>query len=153
MEEVAELSELMEEALGLLLRADILRELLALVGVVHGKPMRVTLWAGANRPYRDVHWKYLRGGTTRDRWVGPFPLQAIEGGAKPRAGVLGPSPGPRHGAVVLAERFVQLHAAPASLCEVRLPEEAHHAGLVTAHLDAGRTNPSFSFNDLPPPPS
>ena len=55
MEEVAELSELMEEALGLLLRVDLLRELFALVGVVHGKPIRVTLWAGANRPYLGMH--------------------------------------------------------------------------------------------------
>lgn len=54
-EEVAELSELMEEALGLLLRIDLLRELLALVGVVQGKPMRVTLWTGANRPYLGMH--------------------------------------------------------------------------------------------------
>lgn len=42
-EEVAELMELMEEALGLLLRMDLLRELFALVGVVQGKPIRVTL--------------------------------------------------------------------------------------------------------------
>ena len=55
MEEVAELSELMEEALGLLFRADFLRELLALVGVVHGKPIRITLWVGANRPYLGMH--------------------------------------------------------------------------------------------------
>lgn len=55
MEEVAELRELMEEALGLLFRPDFLRELLALVGVVQGKPIRVTLWAGANRPYLGMH--------------------------------------------------------------------------------------------------
>lgn len=61
MEEVAELSELMEEALGLFFRVDLLRELLALVGVVQGKPIRVTLWTGANRPYLGMHWKYLRG--------------------------------------------------------------------------------------------
>lgn len=59
-EEVAELRVLMEEALGLLLRADLLLELLALVGVVQGKPIRVTLWTGANRPYLGMHWKYLR---------------------------------------------------------------------------------------------
>lgn len=63
MEEVAELRELMEEALGLLLRVDLLRELLALVGVVQGKPIRVTLWTGANRPYLGEHWKYLKGET------------------------------------------------------------------------------------------
>lgn len=59
-EEVAELSELMEEALGLLFRVDLLFEVLALVGVVQGKPIRVTLWTGANRPYLGMHWKYLR---------------------------------------------------------------------------------------------
>lgn len=43
-EEVAELSVLMEEALGLLFRrVDLLFELFALVGVVEGKPIRVTL--------------------------------------------------------------------------------------------------------------
>lgn len=60
-EEVAELSELTEDALGLILRVDLLRELFALVGVVQGKPMRVTLWTGANRPYLGKHWKYLKG--------------------------------------------------------------------------------------------
>lgn len=54
-EELAELSELIDEALGLLLRTDLLRELLALVGVVQGKPIRVTLWTGANRPYLGIH--------------------------------------------------------------------------------------------------
>lgn len=54
-EEVVELSELTEDALGLLSRADLLRELLALVGVVQGKPMRVTLWTGAKRPYLGMH--------------------------------------------------------------------------------------------------
>lgn len=54
-EEVTELSELMEEALGLLLRLDLLLELLVLVGVVHGKPIRVTLWTGAKRPYLGMH--------------------------------------------------------------------------------------------------
>lgn len=73
MEEVAELSELMEDALGLLLRVDLLRELLALVGVVQGKPIRVTLWTGANRPYLGKHWKYLGGKQVArtepsDRW-------------------------------------------------------------------------------------
>ena len=54
-DEVVELSELMEEALGLFLRADFLRELLDLVGVVQGNPIRVTLWTGANRPYLGMH--------------------------------------------------------------------------------------------------
>lgn len=54
-EEVAELSELTEEALGLFLRVDLLRELFALVGVVQGKPIRVTLWTGAYRPYLGMH--------------------------------------------------------------------------------------------------
>lgn len=60
-EEAVELMELMEEALGLFLRRDLRRELLTLVGVVHGKPIRVTLWTGAKRPYRGIHWKYLNG--------------------------------------------------------------------------------------------
>lgn len=68
-EELAELSELMEEALGLLLRRDLRCELLVLVGVVQGKPIRVTLWTGANRPYLGMHWKYL-GGTQRV-WLQP----------------------------------------------------------------------------------
>lgn len=54
-EEVVELSELTEDALGLLSRPDLLRELLALVGVVQGKPIRVTLWTGANSPYLGMH--------------------------------------------------------------------------------------------------
>lgn len=59
-EEVAELSVLMEEALGLLFRrVDLLFELFALVGVVEGKPIRVTLWTGANKPNLGKHWKYL----------------------------------------------------------------------------------------------
>jgi len=54
-EEVMELRELMEEALGLCLSMDLLCPLLALVGVVQGNPMRVTLWTGANRPYLGMH--------------------------------------------------------------------------------------------------
>lgn len=68
-EELAELSELMEDALGLLFRRDLLCEDLVLVGVVQGKPIRVTLWTGANRPYLGMHWKYLRG--TRSHWLKP----------------------------------------------------------------------------------
>lgn len=68
-EELAELSELTEDALGLLLRRDLLCEDLVLVGVVQGKPIRVTLWTGANRPYLAMHWKYLRG--TGCRWLVP----------------------------------------------------------------------------------
>jgi hypothetical protein len=56
---VTELRELMEEALGLCLSMDLLCPLLALVGVVEGNPMRVTLWTGANSPYLGMHWKYL----------------------------------------------------------------------------------------------
>lgn len=68
-EELAELSELMEDALGLLLRRDLLWEDLLLVGVVQGNPIRVTLWTGANRPYLGMHWKYLRD--TRWPWLRP----------------------------------------------------------------------------------
>lgn len=75
-EEVAELSELMEEALGLLFRVEILRELLALVGVVHGKPIRVTLWTGANRPYLGRHWKYLRRRTGGTNWNLSWPADS-----------------------------------------------------------------------------
>lgn len=57
-EEVTELSELTEEALGLFCRVDLHLELLPMV--VEGKPMRVTLCAGANRPYLGRHWKYLK---------------------------------------------------------------------------------------------
>lgn len=52
-EEVTELSELTEEALGLCCRVDLRLELLPLV--VDGKPMRVTLCVGANRPYFGRH--------------------------------------------------------------------------------------------------
>lgn len=54
-EEVVELSELTEDALGLLSRPDLLRELFVLVGVVQGKPIRVTLWTGAKSPYLGMH--------------------------------------------------------------------------------------------------
>lgn len=99
-EEVAELSELMEEALGLLFRVDLLFEVLALVGVVQGKPIRVTLWTGANRPYLGMHWKYLRakksfvlGYSTTDD-VCKFII------------CRGSSPGPRYSTVVLAKWFI-----------------------------------------------
>ena len=39
----------------------------ALAGVVEGKPILVTLWTGANRPYLGWHWKYLEGTTIKDR--------------------------------------------------------------------------------------
>lgn len=55
-----ELRELMEEALGLRFRVDRGLELLDLAGVVDGKPIRVTLCVGANRPYLGRHWKYLK---------------------------------------------------------------------------------------------
>lgn len=50
----------MDEALGLLKMPDLLREFFVFVGVVQGKPIRVTLWTGANRPYLGKHWKYLK---------------------------------------------------------------------------------------------
>lgn len=55
-EEATELMVLMEEALGLLFSPDGVATTLrvvvfALAGVVEGKPMRVTLCTGANRPY------------------------------------------------------------------------------------------------------
>lgn len=64
-DEATELMELMEEALGLRLRpAGVVTTfrtavVLALAGVVDGKPMRVTLCTGANSPYLGWHWKYL----------------------------------------------------------------------------------------------
>jgi hypothetical protein len=58
-----ELTELMDELLGLWAREDTpmaMRLLfLALAGLVEGKPMRITLWTGANSPNLGRHWKYL----------------------------------------------------------------------------------------------
>lgn len=59
-EEVTELMVLMEEALGLRFRPDgvatvFLTVVFALAGVVDGKPIRVTLCTGANRPYFGWH--------------------------------------------------------------------------------------------------
>ena len=55
----------MEELLGLWARDDtpIATRLLflALAGLVDGKPIRITLWIGANRPNLGRHWKYLQG--------------------------------------------------------------------------------------------
>lgn len=59
-EEATELRELTEEALGLRFRVERGLELLDLAGVVDGKPIRVTLCVGANRPYLGRHWKYLK---------------------------------------------------------------------------------------------
>ena len=55
-EEATELTELMEEALGLRFRPEGVVTTfrttgLALAVVVDGKPIRVTLWTGAKRPY------------------------------------------------------------------------------------------------------
>ncbi len=55
-DEATELMELMEEALGLRFSPDgvatVFRTVVfALAGVVEGKPIRVTLCTGANRPY------------------------------------------------------------------------------------------------------
>ena len=66
-EEATELMVLMEEALGLrfspvgvAVEAGTFRTVVfALAGVVEGKPIRVTLCTGANRPYLGWHWKYL----------------------------------------------------------------------------------------------
>lgn len=62
-EEATELTELMEELLGLWVSAEtpmaIRLVFLALAGLVDGKPMRITLWMGANRPNLGGHWKYL----------------------------------------------------------------------------------------------
>lgn len=65
-EEATELSELMEEALGLRFKLEgigmaFLTAALAFAGVVDGKPILVTLWTGANKPYLGWHWKYLWG--------------------------------------------------------------------------------------------
>ena len=63
-EEATELTELMEELLGLWVSAEtpmaIRLVFLALAGLVDGKPMRITLWMGAKRPNLGGHWKYLR---------------------------------------------------------------------------------------------
>ena len=62
-EEATELTELMEEELGLWASEDTpmaMRLLfLALAGLVEGKPIRITLWMGAKRPNFSGHWKYL----------------------------------------------------------------------------------------------
>lgn len=54
-EEVTELRELTEDALGLFFRVDLRLEVLDLAGVVDGNPMRVTLCVGANSPYFGRH--------------------------------------------------------------------------------------------------
>lgn len=59
-EDATELMVLMDEALGLLFRpagvATTFRTVVfALAGVVEGKPMRVTLCTGANKPYLGWH--------------------------------------------------------------------------------------------------
>lgn len=62
-EEATELTELMEELLGLWVSAETPMAMrlvfLALAGLVDGKPMRITLWMGAKRPNLGGHWKYL----------------------------------------------------------------------------------------------
>lgn len=62
-EEATELTELMEELLGLWVSAEtpmaIRLVFLALAGLVDGKPIRITLWMGAKRPNLGGHWKYL----------------------------------------------------------------------------------------------
>lgn len=58
-DDATELTELMEELLGLWASDDtpmaILLLFLALAGLVEGKPMRITLWTGANRPNLGRH--------------------------------------------------------------------------------------------------
>lgn len=58
-EEATELTELMEELLGLWAREETPMAtrllFLALAGLVEGKPMRITLWIGANRPNLGRH--------------------------------------------------------------------------------------------------
>lgn len=59
-EDVTELMVLMDEALGLLFIPDGVAPtfrtvVFALAGVVEGKPIRVTLCTGANRPYLGWH--------------------------------------------------------------------------------------------------
>lgn len=59
-EDATELMVLMEEALGLLFSPDGVATtfrtvVFALAGVVEGKPMRVTLCTGANKPYLGWH--------------------------------------------------------------------------------------------------
>lgn len=117
----------MEDALGLLLRRDLLCEPLVLVGVVQGKPMRVTLWTGAKRPYLGMHWKYLRG--TRRHQLKPLVLTQTHS-----LTVLSPLPGPCHGTVVLAERFIQFHSTPLSLGKVCLSQKPNHSGLCPTNL-------------------
>lgn len=68
-EEATELIVLMEDELGLRFIPDgvatVFRTVVfALAGVVDGKPMRVTLCAGANNPYLGWHWKYLGANVT-----------------------------------------------------------------------------------------
>ena len=147
-EEVAELSELMEEALGLLFRVDLLRELLALVGVVHGKPIRVTLWTGANRPYLGRHWKYLRrrtGGTNwnlsrhTDSWfkIYLYDVYAVKTD-------LFCSPGPRHSAVILPERFIQFHSTPLPFGKVCLSQKPNHSCLRPTNLHTKKNNHNYN---------
>lgn len=71
-DEATELRELREEALGLRFRLEgvamtFLTTVLAFAGVVDGKPILVTLWTGANKPYLDWHWKYLQRTTKKKR--------------------------------------------------------------------------------------
>lgn len=58
-EDATELTELIDELLGLWASDDtpmaILLLFLALAGLVEGKPMRITLWTGANRPNLGRH--------------------------------------------------------------------------------------------------
>lgn len=58
-DEATELTELMEELLGLWVRADtpmaILLLFFALAGLVDGNPIRITLWMGAKRPNLGGH--------------------------------------------------------------------------------------------------
>lgn len=77
-EEATELTELMEELLGLWVSAETPMAMrlvfLALAGLVDGKPMRMTLWMGAKRPNLGGHWKYLgEAGETHTVVTAPRP--------------------------------------------------------------------------------
>lgn len=87
--EATELTELMDELLGLWASDDTPMAtrllFLALAGLVDGKPMRITLWMGANRPNLGGHWKYLKEGKGWEgqrRWKGSSDVELGSRGRK-----------------------------------------------------------------------
>lgn len=44
------------------------------------------------------------------------------------------SPSPSYSSVILAQRFIQLHTTPLSLCEVCVSKKPHHSCLGTTNL-------------------